>query len=262
MMSSIQHNQRVLYMPLIFLCAVLLLWTTPADAQSAFPGDDAFARMDYQAAIATYDSLARVRPDDPQVQWRLARAQVFIGDVSRGEEKKQAYLTAERYAREAMRLDSSLAESNTWLAAALGNTAMYEGSKKKIALANEIKRLLLQSINLNPRDDIAWSILGTFYLALGNVSWLERTLANLLLGSLPEGGYEDAEAALLKALQIAPNVIRHRFELGMVYTKLDREEDARKEFEFCVTHPIQMASDRRRVEHAQEWLEEHGFGKQ
>jgi tetratricopeptide (TPR) repeat protein len=213
--------------------------------------------MDYAAAIATYDSMARLRPDDPQIQWRLARAHVFVGDISRGEEKKQAYLAAERHAREAMRIDSTLPESNTWLAAALGNTAMYEGSKKKVALANEIKRLLLQSLRLNPRDDIAWSILGTFYLALGNVSWLERTLANLLLGSLPDGGYEDAEAALLKALEIAPGVIRHRFELAVVYTQLDREADARREFEFCVTHPIQMASDRTRVERAREWLKEN-----
>jgi tetratricopeptide (TPR) repeat protein len=247
-------------MRLSLLCAVLLLCAAPAAAQSVFPGDDAFARMDYNAAIATYDSLAKVRPNDVQVQWRLARAHVFFGDVAKGEEKKQAYLTAERYAREAMRIDSTLAESNTWLAAALGNTAMYEGSKKKVALANDIKRLLLQSIQLNPRDDIAWSILGTFYLALGNVSWLEKTLANLLLGSLPDGGYPDAEQALLKAIEIAPRVIRHRFELAKVYEKLDREADARKEFEFCINNPIQMASDRRRVEMAREWLKENGFG--
>jgi len=247
-------------MPLIALVAVLVLCLAPVAAQSQFPGDDAFARMDYRTAIATYDSLAKVRPNDVQVQWRLARAHVFFGDISKGEEKKQAYLTAERYAHEAMRIDSTLAESNTWLAAALGNTAMYEGSKKKVALANDIKRLLLQSIQLNPRDDIAWSILGTFYLALGNVSWLERTLANLLLGSLPDGGYPDAERALLKAIEIAPRVIRHRFELAKVYEKMDREADARREFEFCINNPIQMASDRRRVEIAREWLNEHGSG--
>jgi tetratricopeptide (TPR) repeat protein len=247
-------------MPLIVLVAVLVLSSASVAAQSPFPGDDAFARMDYNAAIATYDSLAKVRPNDVQVQWRLARAHVFVGDVSKGEEKKEAYLTAERYAHQAMRIDSTLAESNTWLAAALGNTAMYEGSKKKVALANDIKRLLLQSIQLNPRDDIAWSILGTFYLALGNVSWLEKTLANLLLGSLPDGGYPDAEQALLKAIEIAPGVIRHRFELAKVYEKLDREADARKEFEFCINNPIQMASDRRRVEMAREWLKENGFG--
>ena len=247
-------------MPLIVLIAVLALCSAPVSAESPFPGDDAFASMDYKSAIATYDSLARVRPEDPQVQWRLARAHVFVGDVSRGEEKKQSYLTAERHAREAMRLDSTLAESNTWLAAALGNTAMYEGSKKKVALANEIKRLLLRSISLNPRDDIAYSILGTFYLALGNVSWLEKTLANLLLGSLPDGGYPDAEEALLKAIEIAPRVIRHRFELARVYEEMDREADARRQFEFCINNPIQMASDRRRVEIAREWLNENGSG--
>jgi tetratricopeptide (TPR) repeat protein len=240
--------------------AALVVSSASLAAGIPYAGDDAFARMDYAAAIASYDSLARARTDDPNVQWRLARAYVFIGDVSRGEEKKQAYLTAERYAREAMRIDSTLAESNTWLAAALGNTAMYEGSKKKVALANEIKRLLLRSISLDPSDDIAYSILGTFYLALGNVSWLEKTLANLLLGSLPDGGYADAEAALLKAIELAPTVIRHRFELAKVYEEMDREEDARREYEFCAANPIQMASDRKRVELAQEWLEKNGSG--
>src|SRR5512137_332115 len=96
-------------MPLIVLVALLVLGSGSVAAQSPFPGDDAFARMDYSAAIATYDSLAKVRPNDVQVQWRLARAYVFVGDVSKGEEKKQAYLTAERYAHEAMRIDSTLA---------------------------------------------------------------------------------------------------------------------------------------------------------
>jgi tetratricopeptide (TPR) repeat protein len=244
-------------MSLLCLLAAFVAVSEPGPTASTFPGDDAFTRMDYPAAIAVYESLVVARPADPQVQWRLARAHVFMGDVSRGEEKKEAYLTAERHAREAMRIDSNLAESNTWLAAALGNTAMYEGSKKKVALATEIKRLLEQSIRLNPRDDIAYSILGTFYLALGNVSWLERTLANLLLGSLPDGGYPEAETALKQAIDLAPHVVRHRFELGMVYTKMDRDDDARREFEFCVSNPIQMASDRRRVERAKEWLEEN-----
>ena len=49
-----------LHVPLIVLVAVLVLCSAPLAAQSPFPGDDAFARMEYTAAIATYDSLARV----------------------------------------------------------------------------------------------------------------------------------------------------------------------------------------------------------
>ena len=85
-------QSRRIRMPLIALVVVLVLCFAPVAAQSPFPGDDAFARMDYRTAIATYDSLAKVRPNDVQVQWRLARAHVFFGDISKGEEKKPRQL--------------------------------------------------------------------------------------------------------------------------------------------------------------------------
>jgi len=89
-------------------------------------------------------------------------------------------------------------------AAALGNIAMFEGSKGKVRLCNEIKQELDRALDLDSLDDVAYSIMGSFYLALGKVSWIERQLASVFLGSLPDGGFEEAEAALRRAIAIAP----------------------------------------------------------
>jgi tetratricopeptide (TPR) repeat protein len=153
------------------------------------------------------------------------------------------YRTAERYARREILADSTVAEGHTWLAAALGNIAMFEGSKAKVTMCHEIKKELETAIVLNPDDDVAYSILGSFYLALGSVSWIERQLAAIFLGGLPDGGYKESETALKTAIKIAPDVVRHHFELGELYVKEDRIQEAIGEFQTATLLPVALASD-------------------
>jgi len=120
---------------------------------------------------------------------------------------------------------------------------MVEGYSVK--LCRLIKQELDRSIRLNPVDDIAYSILGSFYMALGNVSWIERRLAAIFLGTLPEGGYDESESALKKAIALAPGVIRHHSELGTLYMEQDRYREALEEFHLAATLPVLLASDER-----------------
>ena len=208
-------------------------------------GDQEFARVNYQLAEAIYDSVLATSTDSADVLWRLARVYVCIADVSPQEEALSLYRQAEVFASRCILADSMKSEGHTWRAAALGNIAMSEGGKTKVKLCHLIKEELDCSINLNPADDIAYSILGSFYMALGNVSWLERQLAAVFLGSLPEGGYEESETALKKAIALAPRVIRHHFELGKLYMEQDREQEALEEFQTVLLLPVQLGRDRR-----------------
>ncbi|HTY58254.1 MAG TPA: tetratricopeptide repeat protein, partial [Bacteroidota bacterium] len=99
-----------------------------------------------------------------------------------------------------------------------------------------------------------WSILGSFYRALGNVGWLERALASLFVGTVPRGGYEEAEAALRKAIAIAPGIMRHHYELGILYIDMGRKDEARRALEFAATLPVRTAIDRPRLEKIRELL--------
>jgi Flp pilus assembly protein TadD len=86
------------------------------------------------------------------------------------------------------------------------------------------------------------------------VGWLERALASLFVGQVPRGGYEEAESALKKAVAIAPEIMRHRYELGILYIDMGRKEDARRALEAAAALPVRTAIDRPRLEKIKELL--------
>jgi len=227
---------------------------SPAVSVLIAQGDQAFQEIDYPASRSAYEAALRHAPENPELLWRLARLEVCIGDMQPRETRRSFYDAAERYARAAVAQDSTLAVAHTWLAAALGNIAVFEGSETKVRLSREIKEELDTALRLDPSDDVAWSILGSFYRALGKISWIERQLANIFLGGIPPGGFEDAERALNTAIGLAPNVVRHHWELGLVYAETGREEEARAEFTAVVKLPPTLGSDRRKQKRAAEWL--------
>jgi tetratricopeptide (TPR) repeat protein len=217
-------------------------------------GDDAFERIEYPAAIARYEEALAGHPVEPDLLWRLARVCVCTAEVAEGDARGKLLSQAERYARGCIAADSMKGEGHTWLAGALGYIALEEGTERKLALSRELQREAERAIELNPGDDAAYSILGSFYRALGNVSWLERALASLFVGSVPRGGYAEAESALKKAIAIAPEIMRHHYELGILYIDMGRREEARGALEKAATLAVRTAIDRPRLEKIRELL--------
>jgi tetratricopeptide (TPR) repeat protein len=235
----------------MFLTIILLRMLIPASVED---GDREFLRTNYKEAAAIYDSVLTAGRDSSVVLWRLARAYVCMADVAEEKDQLDLYRIAGWYAERSIVADSLIADGHTWRAAALGNIAMYEGGKTKIRLTHEIRNELDLAIRLNPSDDIAYSILGSFYIALGDVSWIERQLAAIFLGRLPEGGFPEAEQALRKAIALAPDVIRHHFELGRLYLLMGRDSDARTELQRVTTLRPSTGSDPRTQKSAERMI--------
>ncbi|MES2734353.1 MAG: hypothetical protein V4714_21575 [Bacteroidota bacterium] len=225
-----------------FLCILFnCVFTPPSDPITA--GDKLFFQMNYAEAILQYQA----EPKSPEALWKIARAYICQADVSPIEKQKSLYYKAVENARQCIKLNEKDSNGHTWLGAALGNIAMYEGSRSKIKLCNSIKLELERALVLNPKDDVALSIMGSFYRALGNISWLERTLANTFLGALPKGNFSDGELALKKAIQLSPSTMRHWFELGLLYRDWGKEALASKTFQSAQQLPILMGSDKLRL---------------
>src|SRR6185437_6512414 len=186
------------------LLVLLLIATLPSLAQNKqtpaplIPtpieqGDKLFEQMKYPEAIAAYSKDS----NNAEAQWKISRGNVCYADIIT-KDREYYYIKAEKAARSCVKINPKLSYGHSWLAASLGNLAMYQGSRTKVMLCNEIKSELDKALVLNSKDDIALSIYGSFYHALGNISWLERNLAMLFLGGIPEGGYEDSEKYFLK----------------------------------------------------------------
>ena len=228
----------------LFLITLLFIGGS-ASAPRRMAGDAEFARLEYDRAAEAYLSAGATTADSAEYLWRLARLYVCAGDIAGPEKKEETYRKAVAFAERCIQADSTLAAGHTWKAAALGNIAMFEGSKGRVRLCNEIKHELDRALALDPLDDVAYSITGSFYRALGNVSWIERRLASVFLGSLPEGGYEEAEAALRRAIAIAPRIVRHRFELGLLLKDVGKKKEAIEAFRAASELPVTVASDPR-----------------
>lgn len=235
---------------------VFFLLVKSAAAGTLSDGDREFVRMNYASAQDIYQSILTQSPKNADILWRLSRVYVCMGDVAQDNQREIYYRKAVDYARQGIQADYSKSEGHSWLAASLGSIAMFEGSRRKVELCREIKSELDIAVTLNPNDDVAYTIMGSFYRALGGINWVEHQLAGLLLGGLPEGGYKDGEEAFKKAIAISPDVLRHHFELGMLYYESGRKEEAKKELEKANSMPIQLASDNRRKEKIKKILAE------
>lgn len=246
------------------LPTLLLLWLClyargPAAPQTdaASRGDAFLSSMEYERALEAYMEGAHASSADAELLWRIARVYVLRSETALPEAAAAMLDSAESYGRRAVAADSLRAEGYTWLAGALGYKALTAGVSERIILSVELIRHLDRAETLNPQNDVACSIRGSFYRALGNVGWVQRSLAELLFGDIPEGGFEEGEKALQKAIRIAPDVMRHQYELGVLYLDMGRMEEARVVLERAARLPVRIASDRPRRLKIGELLYQH-----
>lgn len=238
------------------MIALIFLIVSGTSLTAINSGDDAFIRQEYTAAISIYESALPAAENKSELLWRIARCYITMGDIAHREEREPLYRKADEFSKKGVEADSLNADAHCWRAISVGYIAIYEGVRAKVAAANDIKRSLDRALQLDPNNDVAYSILGTFYRALGKVGWIEKQLANLLLGGLPPGGFKEAEAALNKAIALAPTVIRHRFELGLLYLDMEQPDKAKIVFSEALKYPPLLASDQQRIERMKRRLNE------
>jgi len=216
--------------------------------------DLALSRIDYVSATELLEQALENAPGDPAVHWKLARVHVLVAEVLAGEEQSRHLRTAEWQAQQAIALDSLCAPGYTWLAASLGYRALQAGSAEQVTLSGEILRATDRAIQLDSTDDIAYAIRGSTYRALGNVGWFQRSIASLLFGDVPDGGFAEAEVSLRMAVRLAPEIMRHRYELAILLLDMGREQEGRQMLVSASELPVKTASDVPRLETIRELL--------
>jgi tetratricopeptide (TPR) repeat protein len=235
------------------LSSLLFLWAVSLNAQSSgspnlAPGDACFVQMQYPEAVRDYESLLTNFPGDPALLWRLSRVYVCLGEVDENAQTRVATMRkAETYARMCIANDARSPEGHTWLGAALGYLALDAGLQDQVSLSRELLHETDLALSLNPRNDAALSIRGSFFRALGNVGWFKRQMAGLFLGEIPDGGFPEAEMALREAIALAPDIMRHQYELGVLYMDMDRIPEACEAFERASHLQVRVAIDRPRL---------------
>ena len=118
----------------------------------------------------------------------------------------------------------------TMVAGGDGNIMTTSGFETREQAENSrvIKAAAEKVIELDPRNDLGWHVLGRWYFNMANVGAVKRTLAQLIYGKLPGATNEDAARCFEKAIELNPKRLMHYIELGRVYAEMGRTAEARK----------------------------------
>ncbi|MEQ1860226.1 MAG: tetratricopeptide repeat protein [Chthoniobacteraceae bacterium] len=212
----------------------LMLCTGPA--QAIGPADDLikkgdifYARMLPTEALKFYLPAETLEPNNASLLVRISRQyRHLMSDAPKRAEKLRLGGIAVGYSRRAVALAPNDPEAQLSVAISCGKVLPFQGNSEGIENSRVIKAAAERAIELDPRSDLAWHVMGRWYLNMADVGAVKRALAQVVYGKLPPATNADAARCFEKAIVLNPNRLMHYVELGRTYARMGRTADARK----------------------------------
>ncbi|RKY47625.1 MAG: hypothetical protein DRP88_04050 [Candidatus Neomarinimicrobiota bacterium] len=210
----------------------------------------------YQEVLEVLKESEKIDPENSELLWRLARAHFDLADQTPEDMKlqKEHLYPGFEYAKKCIELDPNCAGGHQYYAILIGRIGEIEGTKQKIRNSYEVKKHALIAIKLDPKNDANYHIMGRWHYALSDLSWIEKKVAEVVYGKLPEASFEEAEYYFKKAHELAPDDPRHLLWLGKTQLKLGKKEEARKSFEMAIKIKPKSESDKNIIKEAGQLL--------
>ena len=217
----------------LWVVLALALASPGAGAESAEEliqkGDVCYDKLQAAEALKFYLPAEKLDSNNVRLLVRIARQYRHVmSDATKVSEKWQCGTTAVDYAERAVALAPNDPEAHLALAISYGKLVPLAETKQKIATLRLIKSAADKVIALDPNNDLAWQVLGRWYLGLADVGGMERAWARVAYGKLPSATYQDAVRCFEKAISLNTNRLMHYIELGRTYAQMGKDADARK----------------------------------
>ena len=216
------------------LCAAaffLLTRVLPADTAAVLmaKGDVLDRQLKTAEALQTYLSAEKLEPKNAELMVRISRQyRHSMSDASDKNEKLRLGRVAAEYAQRAATLGPNNSDAQLAPAITYGKMLTLLGRKEQVDASPRIKQSVDRALELNPKNDTAWHVLGRWNRVLADIGPVKRMLAGALYGDLPVTTYEAGEKAILTAISLNPNRLMHYIELGRIYAAMGRKDDAKK----------------------------------
>ena len=218
-------------------------------------GDALDAKWKTKEALAVYLEAEKLQSNDAELLHRIAKQYgESMLDVSSKAEKKTLGEKSLEYSKRAVAADPKNATAQLALAVSYGRVATYMDNKTKIAYSKLVKERVDKSIALNPKNDLAWHVLGAWQYELANLNTVLRAVAGIVYGTLPSASNEDAVKAFKKALELNPRRVANYVELGRTYLAMGNKTEAKAALEKGLSLPDQQRDDPDMKQRAREAL--------
>ncbi|OYW73189.1 MAG: hypothetical protein B7Z37_22490 [Verrucomicrobia bacterium 12-59-8] len=241
-------------MCLLFICrttvlaAALLITCATSHAQTAtelmHSGDVFDLKFQAADALRYYLPAEKLEPANVALLVRIARQyRHLMSDARTGAEKLRMGGIALDYGKRAAKLGPNDSDAQISPAITYGRMLPFQGNKEQVASTPLIKAAADRAIALNPRNDVAWHVLGRWHQVLANVGMLKHLLGGLIYGQLPTTTNEAAIQCFERAIAINPRRPRHYIELGRTFAQMGKSAEARKYIEKGLKMPDMEKDD-------------------
>lgn len=230
------------------LVAVGLLAAAPLGAQGSpdhvAMGVAARAARDPATGLRHFQAALSQDSMNYQANWEAALSLIDLGKATPDDAKSPArdsmYALAEVYARRAVAANPADAQGHFALANAVGRASLTKGKKERVRRAAEIRTEALKAIQLDPRQDGAYHVLGRWNAEIMRLNGVTKFFAKNFLGGdvFNQASWEGAVSNMEKAVELNPRRIYHRLDLAEIYVDRGRYSDARTQLQRIAALPL------------------------
>jgi tetratricopeptide (TPR) repeat protein len=191
-------------------------------------GDVYYAKLDASDALKFYLPAEKLDPSNARLLVHISREyRHLMSDATSSDEKVKLGRAALGYAKRAVAISPSDPEAQLAVAISCGKLEPFGTNRERFDSVSIIKSAADKVVRLDPSNDLAWHILGLWHENLAEVSGVQRAMAQMVFGKLPDSTYDQAAQCFQKAISLQPNRLMHYIELGRLYAKMGRNDEAR-----------------------------------
>lgn len=223
--------------------------------------DELHQRLDPEAALDLADSLLLEDATNYEYLWRAARAAVSLGMlVGVPKEASRYFDRAEAYARDAVDVKPDGTMGHHFVAVAVGQRALSEGIRTRVALAEEVRNEAEIVLALDSTFAGAYHVLGRWHAEVKRLGRVSGFVARRIFGGdqFGDASWEEAERLMRHALELDPEASMHHLELARILIDTGRPSEARVELSRALDLPVREPIDPLHHQQAQELLRDLG----
>lgn len=192
-------------------------------------GDVHDKKFESKAALEKYLPAEKLEPTNVALLLRIARQYRHESqDAGNAAEKSRLAGLGLSYAQKAVALKPNEAEAHLSVAIGYAKALPTLGSKEKMNTLRIVKNSVDRSLALDPKQDLAWYILGCWNQRVAELGGFKRTMAEIAYGDLPDADEQTAINCFQKAIALNPDRCIHYIEMGRTYAQAGNEAEAKK----------------------------------
>ena len=199
-------------------------------------GDGLIMKREAHAALDLFLQADKLFPSNAQVQCRIAEAYCDLMHTAASKSEQKALTTkALEYGRLAVAYDSNCAMSHVCIAVCYAKNFPFLDNHTKVNYSREIKAEAEKAIELDPKYDVSYHMLGRWNCEVANMNLILLGLVKIVYGGLPKASNEAAIQNFKKAIELEPTRIINHLQLAHVYEITGQKKLMAEELKACTS---------------------------